>query len=100
MIDAGEVVGEAPRQHIRPDAGSLAASIIAYLETLTLAGGDHDGAFLTVLPWQRQFLEGAFGCSGDVAISVGRGGARVASLLGLQPRLSIRLRRCMDGVEK
>ena len=51
----GEVVAGGTRSNM------LAASVIRYLETLTLAGGDHDEKKFAVLDWERDFIEGAFG---------------------------------------
>ena len=31
-------------------------SIVDYLETLVLSGGDHDGCSFQVLPWERRFV--------------------------------------------
>lgn len=61
----------------------LASRLIAYLETLTLAGGDHDGELLTVLPWERRFVRGAFRTGRHAAISVARGNGKSAIVAGL-----------------
>jgi len=50
----------------------------AYLETLTLTGGDCDGQQFQVLPWERKFIAGAFGQSGDSALSIARGNGKSA----------------------
>ena len=73
----GEVVAGGTRSNI------LAASVIRYLETLTLAGGDHDGKKFAVLDWERDFIEGAFGVSGDASLSVARGNGKSALCAGV-----------------
>ena len=51
---------------------SAAGSLIAYIGTLTLAGGDLDGERFTVLPWEARFLPGdAREAEGDSALSRG-----------------------------
>ena len=62
---------------------SLAADLIAYLGSLTLAGGDHDGERFTVLPWERRFVRGAFGQPGHAALSVARGNGKSALVAGI-----------------
>ncbi len=62
---------------------SLAARIIAYLETLTLVGGDCDGELMTVLPWEKRFIRGAFGQPRNAALSVGRGNGKSALVAGI-----------------
>ena len=52
--------------------------LLAYLESLTLRGGDHDGALFKVLPWQRRFIRGAFSTAGDSALSVARANGKSA----------------------
>ncbi len=59
------------------------ARLVAYLGGLTLAGGDHDGALFDVLPWERRFIRGAFGVSGDAALSVSRGNGKSAIVAGV-----------------
>ena len=61
----------------------IARKLIAYLESLTLAGGDHDGEAFTVLPWERRFIRGAFAVTGPAAISLGRGNGKTALVAGL-----------------
>ena len=60
-----------------------AAAVLGYLGGLTLAGGDHDGALFTVLPWERRFVRGAFGVSGPAALSVARGNGKSALVAGI-----------------
>ena len=62
---------------------SLPRDLIAYLGTLTLAGGDHDGEPFDVLPWERRFVRGAFGQPGHAAISVARGNGKSALVAGI-----------------
>ena len=62
---------------------TMAAELIRYLEGLTLAGGDHDGEPFTVLPWERRFIQGAFGQPGHAALSVARGNGKSAVVAGV-----------------
>ena len=62
---------------------TIATDIIAYLSTLQLAGGDHDGELFKVLPWERKFVKGCFSQSDAAAISVARGGGKSALVAGL-----------------
>ena len=62
---------------------TLPADLIAYLGTLTLSGGDHDGAPFEVLSWERRFIRGAFRVRGPAAISVGRGNGKSALISGI-----------------
>ena len=73
----GEVVG------VGTPSNGLGAAVIEYLGSLTLAGGDHDGKKFVVLPWQRDFIEGAFGCDGDVGISLGRANGKSCIVAGI-----------------
>ena len=51
--------------------------LIAYLETLELVGGDHDGKPMVVLPWERRFIRGAFRTpDGDAALSIAHGNGK------------------------
>ncbi|MDE0205988.1 MAG: terminase large subunit [Candidatus Tectomicrobia bacterium] len=61
----------------------IAADLIRYLGGLTLAGGDHDGAPFTVLPWEARFVRGAFGQPGHAALSVARGCGKSALVAGI-----------------
>ena len=70
--------GEGPT----PQTG-LADRLLAYCGTLTLAGGDHDGEPLALLPWERRFIRGAFRASGDAALSVARGNGKTALVAAL-----------------
>lgn len=59
-------------------------ALVDYLETLTLKGGDHDGAPFKVLPWERRFIRRAFdGSPDDAALSVARGDGKSALVAGL-----------------
>ena len=62
---------------------TLPKRLIAYLEGLTLTGRDHDGELLTLLPWERRFVRGAFGRPGDAALTVGRGNGKSALVAGI-----------------
>ena len=59
------------------------AELIRYLETLVLAGGDHDGAPFEVLPWERRFVRGAFRVRGPAALTVARGNGKSALVAGI-----------------
>ena len=60
-----------------------AADLVRFLGSLTLTGGDHDGAPFTVLPWERKFVRGAFGQPGHAALSVARGCGKSAVVAGI-----------------
>ena len=62
---------------------SAPARIAAYLEGLTMTGGDRDGEPFTVLPWERRFIRGAFGRPGHAALSVARGNGKSALVAAL-----------------
>ena len=62
---------------------ALPRQLIAYLEGLPLAGGDHDGELMDVLPWEARFIRGAFRSKGDAALSVGRGNGKSALVAGI-----------------
>ena len=62
---------------------SLTSALTAYLGTLTLAGGDHDGECFKVLGWERKFVRGAFRQSGHAALSVARGNGKSALVAGI-----------------
>ena len=59
---------------------TVARRLADYLGGLTLAGGDHDGERLTLLPWERRFLAGVWGRGkgGAAGLSVGRGNGKSA----------------------
>ena len=58
-------------------------SLIDYISSLTVTQGRYRGDKLTVLPWQRRFLRGAFGQSGDAALSVPRGAGKTTLVSGI-----------------
>ena len=62
---------------------TVPADLIAYLESLTLSGGDRDAEPFVVLPWERRFVRGAFGQSGHASISVARGNGKSAVVAGI-----------------
>ena len=62
---------------------TLAADLIAYLGTLQLSGGDHDGSLFEVLPWERKFVRGAFSQPAAAAVSVARGSGKSCLVAGL-----------------
>ena len=61
---------------------SPGSRLAAYIRTLTLVGGDHDGQPFTVLSWEDRFLRGAFRQPGDSALSVARGNGKSALVAG------------------
>lgn len=67
----------------RHEKADSVRSLVRYLESLTLTGGDLDGEPFTVLPWERQFLAGAFAQPGNAAISVARGNGKSALVAGI-----------------
>ena len=62
---------------------ALSTDILAYLGTLELAGGDHDGEPFEVLPWEKRFVRGAFRTSGDAALTVARGNGKSGLVAGI-----------------
>ena len=68
---------QAPPQH------TLGRALIDWMGKLTLSGGDLDGETFTVWPWEKRFLLGAFGQSGNAALSVGRGNGKSGFVAGL-----------------
>ena len=66
--------------HLLTDSRRLAA----YVAGLTLTGGDRDGEPFAVLPWERRFLRGAFGCGvSSAALSLARGNGKTALVAGI-----------------
>ena len=56
----------------------------AYLETLTVTQGRRAGEGLTLLPWQRKFVAGAFAPGvGTAALSVARGNGKSTLVAGI-----------------
>ena len=60
---AGTPERERKRESVRPPHGTprkhtLGRSLVAWLGTLTLSGGDLDGQKFTVWPWERRFIIG------------------------------------------
>ena len=62
---------------------ATAQDISAFLATLTLSGGDHDGERFKVLAWERRFIAGAFGTPRPAALSIGRGNGKSALVAGI-----------------
>ena len=62
---------------------TLPSKLIAYLGTLTLSGGDHDGSPFEVLSWESRFIRGAFRVRGPAALSVARGNGKSALVAGI-----------------
>ena len=55
---------------------TLGRELVAWLGKLTLSGGDLDGQPFTVWPWERRFILGTFGQSGNAALSIARGNGK------------------------
>ena len=51
-------------------------AISGYISGLVIGQGRHAGQPFKLLAWQKRFLSGAFGQSGDAACSMGRGGGK------------------------
>ena len=49
-----------------------AAALIEYLGTLVVPSGDCAGQRFEVLPWERKFLRGVCGCTGDAGLTISR----------------------------
>ena len=63
---------------------ALSGQIIAFLEGLHLAGGDHDLEPFKVLDWERAFIKGAFAEGAEVsALSIARGNGKSCLLAGV-----------------
>ena len=62
---------------------SLPAEIEKYLETLKIGQGRYAGQDLVVLPWQSDFIRGAFGQDDDAALSMARGCGKTTFLSGI-----------------
>ena len=62
---------------------TAARDLIAYLGTLTLAGGDRDGELFHVLPWEARFIRGMLRAEGDSALSCARGQGKSALVAGI-----------------
>lgn len=62
---------------------TLSDRLTAYLESLTLRGGDLDGQRFTVLPWERRLIRGVFSRQGNAAVSVARGNGKSAFVAGI-----------------
>lgn len=63
----------------RPRAPRAVADLAAFIETLTVGQGDRTGARFELLPWERDFLAGAFAPDVDsAALTLGRGNGKSA----------------------
>ena len=59
-------------------------ALIDYLESLTVSQGRFAGDLLTVLPWQRRFIRGAFKPTVETAgLSIGRGNGKTTLVAGV-----------------
>ena len=61
----------------------LPAEIETYLQGLKIGQGRHAGSSFCVLPWQSDFLRGAFGQDDDAALSMARGCGKTTFLAGI-----------------
>ena len=61
----------------------LPTEIEIYLESLKIGQGRLAGSSMTVLPWQSEFIQGAFGQDDDAALSVGRGNGKTVLCAGI-----------------
>ena len=66
-----------------PGKQTLGRALAGWLGKLTLSGGDLDGQPFTVWPWERKFILGTFGQSGNAALSLGRGNGKSAFVAAL-----------------
>ena len=55
---------------------NVADGLIDFIETLIVPNGRHQGERMTVLPFQRRFVRGAFGQKDDSALTVARGAGK------------------------
>ena len=59
-------------------------NLITYLETLKVSEGRLAGQTMTVMPWQRRFVRGAFADGvGEAALSIGRGNGKSTLCAGI-----------------
>ena len=66
-----------------PVKHTLGRELVAWLGNLTLSGGDLDGQKFQVWPWEKKFILGTFGQSGNAALSCGRGQGKSAFVAAL-----------------
>lgn len=68
------------KNRIRGSVGvTLADDLGAYISTLEISEGGRAGSAFEILPWQKQFLDGAFGDESQIsALSCGRGQGKSA----------------------
>ena len=71
------------KRHLPPRKHTLGRALIAWMGKLTLSGGDLDGQPFTVWPWEKRFILGTFGQSGNAALSIGRGNGKSAFVAAL-----------------
>ena len=65
----------------RPAAPVRAVNLVEYAEALTVTQGEHAGELLTVLPWQRAFLQDVQGAAGgEIGLSVAAGAGKTTLL--------------------
>ena len=62
---------------------TLGQALVGWLGKLTLSGGDLDGQPFEVWPWEKKFLLGTFGQSGNAALSIARGNGKSAFVAAL-----------------
>ena len=62
---------------------TLPARLIRYLAGLRVPQGRLQGELLTVWPWQRRFVQGAFSQDDDSGLTLARGGGKTTLVAGL-----------------
>ena len=68
----------------RPPAPPIPDSLAEYLAGLEVTQGEHEGELLTVLEWQREFLERVDGLpGGELGLSVGAGAGKTTLVAGI-----------------
>ena len=55
---------------------TIATTLIDWLPSLTITGGDLDGSPFAVWPWEKRFIRGAFNQPGNAAMSIARGNGK------------------------
>ena len=71
------------KRRVTPGKHTLGRALIDWLGKLTLSVGDLDGEPFTVWPWEKRFILGTFGQSGNAALSIGRGNGKSAFVAAL-----------------
>ena len=61
----------------------LQTPLFDFLERLVVGQGRFAGDRLTLMPWQRRYLKGAFGQDGDAVLTISRGAGKTTLCAGL-----------------